>query len=183
MGIESAAAAIDFAGLIDEAVRNKNGREEFDAASAQLNGIHEDEAVAPLLANYLLRRPALLCVQPNDSHKGQVPPMLSIQRFLESQCPRTVDECKMRFGEPRMDMGNELAREYSVWTIDGSPIIDVDYLMIYANVLRDQVLYVDAKAGTITHIAVLWPRRTMNERPSRHARALAQCDGRPSQLH
>jgi len=28
MGIESAAAAIDFAGLIDEAVRNKNGREE-----------------------------------------------------------------------------------------------------------------------------------------------------------
>ena len=37
MGIESAAAAIDFAGLIDEAVRNKNGREEFDAASAQLN--------------------------------------------------------------------------------------------------------------------------------------------------
>ena len=44
MGIESAAAAIDFAGLIDEAVRNKNGRE--DAASAQLNGIHEYEAVA-----------------------------------------------------------------------------------------------------------------------------------------
>jgi hypothetical protein len=46
MGIESAAAAIDFAGLIDEAVRNKNGREEFDAASAQLNGIHEYDAVA-----------------------------------------------------------------------------------------------------------------------------------------
>ena len=46
MGIESAAAPIDFAGLIDEAVRNKNGREEFDAASAQLNGIHEYEAVA-----------------------------------------------------------------------------------------------------------------------------------------
>ena len=45
MRIESAAAAIDFAGLIDEAVRNKNGREEFDAASAQLNGIHEYEAV------------------------------------------------------------------------------------------------------------------------------------------
>jgi len=33
MAIESAAAAIDFAGLIDEAVPNKNGREEFDAAS------------------------------------------------------------------------------------------------------------------------------------------------------
>ena len=48
MGIESAAAAIDFAGLIDEAVRNKNGREEFDAASARLNGIDEYEAVATL---------------------------------------------------------------------------------------------------------------------------------------
>ena len=46
MGIESAAAAIDFAGLIDEAVRNKNGREEFDAASARLNGVDEYEAVA-----------------------------------------------------------------------------------------------------------------------------------------
>jgi hypothetical protein len=46
MGIESAAAAIDFAGLVDEAVRNKNGREEFEAASAQLNGTGEYEAVA-----------------------------------------------------------------------------------------------------------------------------------------
>ena len=46
MGIESAAAAIDFGGLIDEGVRNKNGPWEFDAASAQLNGIHEYEAVA-----------------------------------------------------------------------------------------------------------------------------------------
>ena len=46
MGIESAAAAIDFAGLIDEAVRTKNGREGFGAASAQLNGIHEYDAVA-----------------------------------------------------------------------------------------------------------------------------------------
>jgi hypothetical protein len=45
-GIESAAAAIDFAGPIDEAVRNKNGREELDAASAQLNGIREYQAVA-----------------------------------------------------------------------------------------------------------------------------------------
>jgi hypothetical protein len=43
MGTESAAAAIDFADLIDDAVRNKNGREEFDAALAQLDGIHEHE--------------------------------------------------------------------------------------------------------------------------------------------
>ena len=46
IGIESAAAAIDFAGLMDEGVRNKNGREESDSASAQLNGIDEYEAVA-----------------------------------------------------------------------------------------------------------------------------------------
>ena len=35
MGIESAAAAIDFAGLIDEALRSKIGGEEFAAASAR----------------------------------------------------------------------------------------------------------------------------------------------------
>jgi hypothetical protein len=46
MGEESAAGAIDFASLIDEPVRNKTGREECDAASAQLNGIHEYDAVA-----------------------------------------------------------------------------------------------------------------------------------------
>jgi hypothetical protein len=46
MGMESAAAAIDFAGVMDEAARNKNGREEFDAASAQLHDIHEYETVA-----------------------------------------------------------------------------------------------------------------------------------------
>jgi hypothetical protein len=32
--------------MIDEAVPDKNGREEFDAASARLNGIHEYEVVA-----------------------------------------------------------------------------------------------------------------------------------------
>jgi hypothetical protein len=47
MGIESAAAAIDFAGLIDEAVRDQYGREEFDAASAQLNGILSMELLLP----------------------------------------------------------------------------------------------------------------------------------------
>ena len=46
MGMESAAFVIDFAGLIGEAIRNANGREELDAASAQLDGIHEYEAVA-----------------------------------------------------------------------------------------------------------------------------------------
>jgi hypothetical protein len=46
MGIESTAAPIDFPGLLEEAVRKKNGREEFDAESAQLNGIHEYEAAA-----------------------------------------------------------------------------------------------------------------------------------------
>jgi hypothetical protein len=39
-------AVIDFAGLIDEAVRNKNGLEEFGVAAAKLNGIREYEAGA-----------------------------------------------------------------------------------------------------------------------------------------
>jgi hypothetical protein len=60
MGLESAAAAIDFAGLIDKAARNKNGREEFDAASGQLDGIHEYEAVAA-------ERQSSPAVEPNKS--------------------------------------------------------------------------------------------------------------------
>jgi hypothetical protein len=44
--VDRAAAAIDFARLLDGAVRNKNEREEFAPASAQLHGTHEYEAVA-----------------------------------------------------------------------------------------------------------------------------------------
>lgn len=80
-----------------------------------------------------------------------------IADFLRTRCPRTVQEFKARFGEPRMDMANDAAREYSVWMIDGSPVLDIDYLMLYANVLKDQVLYVYAKKGVITHVAVVDP--------------------------
>lgn len=74
-----------------------------------------------------------------------------------SDCPRTVANFKERFGQPRMDMGHEAAREYSVWSINGAPVLDVDYLMLYANVLKHQVLYVYAKDRMITHIAVVDP--------------------------
>ena len=83
--------------------------------------------------------------------------MRRIVGFLRSECPRTVAEFKERFGEPRMDMANAAAEEHSVWRIDGVPVLDVDYLMLYANVLRDQVLYVYAKDGMITHVAVVDP--------------------------
>ena len=53
-------------------------------------------------------------------------------------------------------MANEAAREYSVWSLDGAPVLDVDYLMLYANVVKHQVLYVYAKRG-ITHIGVVDP--------------------------
>ena len=83
--------------------------------------------------------------------------MRRIVDFLRSECPRTVAEFKERFGEPRMDMANAAAEEYSVWRIDGVPVLDVDYVMLYANVLKDQVLYVYAKDGMITHVAVVDP--------------------------
>lgn len=83
--------------------------------------------------------------------------MPKIAEFLRSHCPRTVEEFKARFGEPRMDMANEAAREYSVWGINGSPVLDIDYLMLYANVIKDQVLYVYARDGAITHISVVDP--------------------------
>jgi hypothetical protein len=62
-----------------------------------------------------------------------------IARFLASECPGTVAEFKERFGEPRMDMANDAARKYSVWNMDGTPALDVDYLMLYANVLKHLV--------------------------------------------
>ena len=85
--------------------------------------------------------------------------MAEIAEFIESRCPRTVADFKKRFGEPRMDMANNAALEYSVWSIEGTPVLDIDYLMLYANVIRDQVLYVYARKGVITHIAVVDPTR------------------------
>jgi len=79
-----------------------------------------------------------------------------IQRFLK-KCPKTVDEFKRMFGEPRLDLGAEAALEYSVWSVDGPPVLDIDYMMIYPNILRHQVLYVYAKNKHITHIAVVDP--------------------------
>jgi hypothetical protein len=64
---------------------------------------------------------------------------------------------QQRFGEPRMDMANDAAREYSVWSVDGKTVLDIDYLMLYPNVLKHQVLYVYAKQGMITHVAVVDP--------------------------
>ena len=96
---------------------------------------------------------------------GWSPPLLkakrdsktpAIQRFLK-KCPRTVDEFKEQYGEPRMDMGGDLAQEYGVWKLDGAPAIEADYLMLYANVIKDQVLYVYSKEGRITNVAAVDP--------------------------
>jgi hypothetical protein len=83
--------------------------------------------------------------------------LLPITHFLTSDCPKTVAEFRQRFGEPRMDMANDAAREYSVWSVDGKTVLDIDYLMLYPNVLKHQVLYVYAKQGMITHVAVVDP--------------------------
>lgn len=82
-----------------------------------------------------------------------------IAQFLRSECPRTVADFKQRFGDPRMDMANDAALEYSVWGIDGAPALDIDYVMLYANILKHQVLYVYAKNGLITHIGVVDPTK------------------------
>lgn len=80
----------------------------------------------------------------------------AIVRFLK-RCPKTVAEFQERYGEPRMDMANKAAREYSVWRIDGTPELDIDYLMLYANIIKHQVLHVYAKEGRITHVTVVDP--------------------------
>jgi len=42
-----------------------------------------------------------------------------------------------------------------VWKSDGMPAFETDYLMVYANIIKNQVLYVYTKEGRITHIAVV----------------------------
>jgi len=94
------------------------------------------------------------CEKPTPAKKPKTP---AIYRFLKRKCPKTVTEFKQQYGEPRMDLAGEAAREYSVWSIDGTPSIDADLLMIYANIIRHQVLYVYAKEGKITCVSVVDP--------------------------
>lgn len=88
---------------------------------------------------------------------SQRPRLLSpLEKFLKS-CPHTVTEFKERHGEPRLEMGNRAAREYGPWRLNGTPALEADHLMIYGNILKDQVLYVYSVKGNITHFSVVDP--------------------------
>lgn len=90
---------------------------------------------------------------PKPKAKPKTP---AVSRFLK-KCPKTLTEFKSKYGPPRIEMFNEDAREHCLWSMDGKPAIDIDTLLIYANILRKQVLYVYGKEGKITHIAVVDP--------------------------
>lgn len=92
--------------------------------------------------------------EPKQTRKPKTP---AIVRFIKNKCPKTVTQFKLKYGEPRMDMAGEAAREYCTWNMEGTSAIDVDYLMLYANIIRHQVLYVYSKEGNITHISVVDP--------------------------
>ena len=105
--------------------------------------------------------------EPEKPKPAKKPKTPAIERFLKKKCPKTVAEFKEMFGEPRMDMANDAARRYGPWNLDGTPSFDVDYLMLYANIIRHQVLYVYAKEEIITHISVVDPTqwRKQNFKP------------------
>ena len=92
--------------------------------------------------------------KPGPAKKPKTP---AIHRFLKKKCPKTVEEFKRKYGEPRMDLVGEAAHEYSLWSIDGTRTIDADTLMIYASIIRNQVLYVYSKEGKITCVSVVDP--------------------------
>jgi hypothetical protein len=94
--------------------------------------------------------------KPLPSKPPSKPKTSAISRFLK-KCPKTLEEFKSMYGPPRFEMLNDAAREYCLWSMDGKPAIDIDTLLIYANILRKQVLYVYGKAGKITHMAVVHP--------------------------
>lgn len=79
----------------------------------------------------------------------------AIERFLKKRCPKTVAEFKQRHGPPRTEIAEAAARQYCLWDINGTPALETDYLMVYPNIIKAQILYVYAKDGNITHIAVV----------------------------
>jgi len=80
-----------------------------------------------------------------------------MESLEKKKCPKTVDEFKQKYGESRKDLVGEAVLEYSLWSIDGTPSIEADTLMIYANIIRHRVLYVYAKDGKITCVSVVDP--------------------------
>lgn len=101
--------------------------------------------------------------RPEPPKPPRAPKTPTIQRFLRKKCPKTVAEFKEKYGPPRMEMTGPAAREYGLWHANGTPALDADRLLVYPNVIRAQVLYVYAKDGDITHVAVVdrtpWQKR------------------------
>jgi len=95
--------------------------------------------------------------KPEKPAPAKKPKTPAIYRFLKKKCPKTVDEFKQKYGESRKDLVGEAVLEYSLWSIDGTPSIEADTLMIYANIIRHRVLYVYAKDGKITCVSVVDP--------------------------
>ena len=83
---------------------------------------------------------------PKPARKPKTP---AIARFLKKKCPKTIAEFKKLYGDPAIEMKSSAACESSMWSIDGHLVIDTDYLMIYPNIIRNQVLYVYAKDKNI----------------------------------
>jgi hypothetical protein len=94
---------------------------------------------------------------PKPTRSAKKPKTPAIYRFLKRKCPKMVAEFKATYGEPRMELAGDAAREYSPWSPQGTPMIDTDLLLIYANIIRYQVLYVYAKEGVIICVSVVDP--------------------------
>ena len=92
---------------------------------------------------------------PEAPKPARAPKTPAIERFLKKKCPKTVAEFKEKFGPTRIEMAGTDARQYCLWKVDGTPVLDVDCLMIYPNIIKGQVLYVYGREGSITHIAVV----------------------------
>ena len=92
---------------------------------------------------------------PEPPKPARPPKTPAIERFLKKKCPKTAAEFEQKYGPPRMEMQGKAAWEYSLWSMEGRPVLDIDYLMVYPNIIKGQVLYVYAKDGNITHIAVV----------------------------
>jgi len=92
--------------------------------------------------------------KPKPAKKPKTP---AIERFLKKKCPTSVAEFKQTYGDPNLEITGEEVRDYGIWSVEGTPSIEADHLMVYANIIRHKALYIYAHKGRITHISVTDP--------------------------
>jgi hypothetical protein len=92
--------------------------------------------------------------KPEPPQPPKTPKTPAIQRFLRKKCPPTLKEFEQRYGPPTSLWTGESAQEFGPRRLDGTAALDFDTLVVYPNIIRNQVLHVYAKEDRIVCASV-----------------------------